>query len=136
MNIKKSIYSQIFGVALAAEDASLSEKMQWESMAKDKIASEEVAKLTFEGSEKQVAWVEKIVKSFFQKALSTDYVTIVDYVKALRSLCEEHKDAQYWISRRDKDLRDLFPKMDEVCEDGYRADDQSKEAVWAWIQSR
>ena len=136
MNIRKSIYSQIFGVALAAEDASLSEKMQWESMAKDKIASEEVAKLTFEGSEKQVAWVEKIVKSFFYKALSTDYVTIVDYVKALRAACKEHKDAQYWISRRDKDLRDIFSKIDKVCEDGYRADDQSKEAVWAWIQSR
>lgn len=136
MNIKKKIYHNIFGVALAAEDASLSEKMQWENMTKDKIASEEVEKLSFEGSEKQVAWVEKIVKSFFYKALSTDYVTIVDYVKALRAACEEHKDAQYWISRRDKDLRDLFPNMDKVCEDGYRADDQSKEAVWAWIQSR
>ena len=136
MDIKKKIYNQIFGVALAAEDASLSEKMQWENMAKNKISSEEVAKLTFEGSEKQVAWVEKIVRSFFYKALSTDYVTIVDYVKALRSLCEEHKDAQYWISSRDKCLQDILPDVEETCEEGYKTDSTSKEEAWTWIQSR
>lgn len=113
MNMTKRIYNEIFGVALAAEDAPMTEKIQWENNARNSIARAEVSKYTFEGSEKQVAWVEKIVKSFFYKALSEDYLYIVDYVKALRSECEAHKDAQYWISRREKSLSDLFPGVEK-----------------------
>lgn len=117
MSIKKRIYNEIFGIALPAEDAPISERMQWEPNAISEISKNEVEKFTFEGSEKQVAWVEKIVKMFFYKALSEDYLYIMDYVKALRNACENHKDAQYWISRRDKYISELFPEVKKDIDD-------------------
>lgn len=131
----KKIYSEIFGVALPAADASVSEKMNWENTAINEIAKTETEKVSFTGSEKQVAWVEKIVRHFFYLALSADYIEIVDYVKALRQACEDHTDSKWWIDRRDKSLRSLFPEVEEACEAGYE-EDKSKEAAWAWIQSR
>jgi len=113
MNIRTRIYNEILGIALPAEDAPMAEKIQWENDARNSIAKAEVAKYTFEGSEKQVAWVEKIVRLFFYKALSEDYLYIIDYVKTLRNACENHKDAQYWISRRDKSISELFPEVEK-----------------------
>lgn len=134
MNIKKRIYNEIFGIALPAEDAPISERMQWEPNAINEISKVEVAKFTFEGSEKQVAWVEKIVKSFFYKALSEDFLYIMDYVKALRNACENHKDAQYWISRRDKSISELFPEVKKDIDD--MTEDLSYKEEYDFVLSR
>lgn len=135
MNITKRIYNEIFGVALAAEDTPITEKIQWENDARNEIAKAEVSKYTFEGSEKQVAWVEKIVKSFFYKALCEDYLYIVDYVKALRNVCEAHKDAQYWISNREKSLSNLFPEVEKEV-DAIAENLSSKEEEYQFVLSR
>lgn len=135
MNITKSIYNEIFGVALAADDAPMTEKIQWENDARNEIAKAEVAKYAFEGSEKQVAWVEKIVKSFFYKALCEDYLYIVDYVKALRAACETHKDSQYWISNREKSLSNLFPEVEKEV-DTIAENLSGKEAEYNFVLSR
>ena len=42
MNITKRIYNEVFGVALAAEDAPMTEKIQWENDARNEIAKAEV----------------------------------------------------------------------------------------------
>lgn len=135
MNMTKKIYNELFGVALAAEDAPMADKIQWENRAISQICDAEVEKFTFEGSEKQVVWVEKIVKSFFYKALSEDYLYIVDYVKALRSACEAHKDAQYWISRREKSLSELFPEVEKDI-DAMTENLSSREEEYNFVLSR
>lgn len=117
MNIRTRIYNDIFGIALPAEDAPMAEKILWQNNARTEIVRAEVAKYTFEGSEKQVAWVEKIVRLFFYKALCEDYLYIIDYTKALREACEVHKDSQYWISRRDKSISELFPEVEKEIDD-------------------
>lgn len=135
MNITKRIYNEIFGIALPAEDASMAEKIQWENDAINEIAKAEVAKYTFEGSEKQVAWVEKIVRFFFYKALYEDYLYIIDYVKALRDACENHKDSQYWISRRDKSISELFPEVEKEIDD-FTEDLSSQKEEYDFVLSR
>ncbi len=109
---KTEILKKIFEVELDGT-------MQQEQTAITEVARKMKSQAHFEGSEKQVAWVEKIYAYFIHKAFALDYSVCAQMVKVVEKAAQEHTDAKWWIDHRDDSVCKLFKDEYEALTDAY-----------------
>lgn len=118
------------------DDMTNVEKIRWEGKALNFACNQSKEKITFSGSEKQIAWAQSIFKEKLFEALMQEIkIELPAIIRAFERIANEHSDAAWWIDHRSCRPFEIIGKdtLNVIRSDAENVEDQDFETVWNYM---